>query len=161
MRRHFRLSPLCGLLVASCLVGGCGVLGGLTGKGAVFGSSQQVTFRIAEGLNDNYPVAVELIVLYDKDLEAELGKLTSQQWFDQRQQVLRDFSSRQLMTFRWEWTPGQRAPAQKFSYRPGARSIIVFASYSSPGEHRVQLELPRKPLEVRLDAADFTVEESA
>jgi type VI secretion system protein len=156
MSQHPPALRLLGPLLALCL-GGCGVLGGIFGKGAVFGGHQEVAFRISEDLNDNYPVAVELIVLYDKDLDDELSALTAQQWFAKREQVLRDFSSQQLVTFRWEWTPGQAPPLQRFRYRSGARSLLLFAGYSSPGEHRIRLEVPDAPLQVRLEKSDFRV----
>lgn len=137
---------------------GCAMLGGVVGKGTVFGGRQDISFRIDEDLNGNTPVAVELIVLYDKDLDDELSALTAQQWFAKRQQILRDFSREELVTFRWEWTPGQVPLAQRFRYRSGALALLFFASYSSPGEHRARLPSPNHPIRVQLDGREFHVE---
>ena len=137
----------------------CGAFGGVFGKGVAFGGDQEITFRVAKNLNDDFPVAVELIVLYDEGLDAELSALSSREWFEQRQQYLRDFSSRQLATFLWEWPPGQSAPPEKFSYRSGALALLLFAGYSSPGEHRIRLDVPERPLMVLLDERDFRVED--
>ncbi len=141
----------------ACGLWGCGTIGGLFGDGVTFGGSQTVSFRISENLNGNYPVAVEMVVVYNGDLENELAELTAEQWFDQRQQYLRDFSTQELEAFRWEWVPGQSPPEQQLRYRPGARSILVFASYSSPGEHRLRVESFKRPLQVTLSDDDFTV----
>lgn len=150
------LGPLLTLSLVGCLTG-CGMLSGFFGKGTPFGGRQEISFRITENLNGNYPVAVELIVLYDKALDGELTALTAPQWFAKRRQILRDFSRQQLETFRWEWTPGQAPPTQRFRFRPGARALLLFASYASPGEHRVRLEIPKAPLWVCLEASDFQV----
>ncbi len=151
------LQFLLGSVAALCLAG-CGIFENLYGDGLLFGGRQKIEFRIAEELNDNYPVAVELIVVYSKDLEGELGKLTAQQWFEQREQYLRDFSKADLQTFRWEWVPDQSASVQEFRYRRGARSALVFAGYDSPGEHRVIVDAPNSSLRVTLNDSDFVVE---
>lgn len=157
MRRQVSVFRLL-LPLAALGLGGCAELQGLFGKGSAFGGRQAITFRIADRLNDDYPVAVELIVLYDEDLDGELSALTARQWFDKRRQYLRDFSRQQLVTFRWEWTPGQTAPPQRFRYRPGALALLLFASYSSPGEHRIRLTVPEGPLRVQLEEREFHVE---
>lgn len=137
---------------------GCGVIETFFGDGLVFGGKQRVEFRISDKLNENYPVAVDLIVVYSKDLDKELTGLTAEQWFALRAQYLRDFSTADIEAFRWEWVPGQSAAAQTFKYRSGARSAIVFVSYASPGDHRVRVEAPNSSLRVILDENDFAVE---
>ncbi len=149
-----------GSLAALCL-SGCGIITNLYGDGVLFGGGHKIEFRrISEDLNNNYPVAVELIVVYNRDLESELAELTARQWFDSREQYLRDFSKADLETFRWEWTPGQTASTQDFRYRRGARAALVFASYASPGEHRVIVDAPNRSLKVTLNDNDFVVDTS-
>ena len=142
----------------ACSLGGCGLFQGLYGDGVLFGAARRIEFRISDKLNDDYPVAVELIVVYTKDLEKEIAALTASEWFAQRAQYLRDFSLEEMEAFRWEWVPGQSAAPQEFSYRRGARAAVVFASYATPGDHRVRVEAPNHALRVTLDAAGFQVE---
>lgn len=153
--------PMTHLILAAWLVlslAGCGVVESLYGDGVLFGAARRIEFRIAPDLNDNYPVAVELIVVYTKALEKELGALTAQEWFERRAQFLRDFSKEEMQAFRWEWVPGQAVAPQEFDYNRGARSAILFASYATPGDHRVRVEAPNHALRVTLGEADFEVE---
>ena len=155
--RHRILPPAIGALALS--LAGCGLFDGLYGDGVIFGAARAIEFNIAPNLNDDYPVAVELIVVYTKDLEKEIGALAAQQWFARRAQYLRDFSREELEAFRWEWAPDQGTPpTQEFEYRRGARSAIVFSSYASPGDHRVRIEEPNRALRVTLNDNDFKVE---
>ncbi len=151
------LCRLLTVLLATSL-GGCGLFDGLYGDGVLFGAARRIEFRISDQLNDNYPVAVELIVVYTKDLEKEIGALTSQEWFTRRAQFLRDFPKDEMEAFRWEWVPGQAAAPQEFDYHRGARSAVVFVSYASPGDHRVRVEAPNHALRVILGEANFEVE---
>ena len=155
------LSHPFGRLLAALLalgLSGCGLFEGLYGDGLLFGAARPIEFRISDKLNNDYPVAVELIVVYTKDLEKEIGALTAQEWFAQRMQYLRDFSKDEMEAFRWEWVPGQAAAPQEFDYHRGARSAVVFVSYATPGDHRVRVEAPNHALRVILNEADFEVE---
>lgn len=153
---HQNSLPLLSIL-ALCLCG-CGLFGGLYGDGLLFGAVRPIEFRVSQKLNDNYPVAVELVVVYKKDLDKELGDLTAQEWFAQSAQYKKDFSTDELEAFRWEWVPGQPRAEQDFEYRRGARAAILFASYASPGAHRVRVEAPNHALRVIMNDDDFQVE---
>jgi len=148
-----RLRSLAVLLLALHLAG-CGVFNGLFGAGTTFGGSRQVEFRIPEKLNNDTPVAVELVVVYDPAVEKQLLELPARTWFATREQYKRDFSSEQLETWKWEWTPGQSAMPQTFTYQVGALSTFLFASYASPGDHRIRV-VPNKNLRVILHENRF------
>ncbi len=154
-----RLKCFLCLVFPALALAGCGVFNGLFGDGTTFSGSRQVDFRISDELNNDHPVAVELVVVYDKAVEEVLLKLTGASWFAQREQYLRDFSGEKLQTWKWEWTPGQVTEPQKFRYSVGALSTIIFASYASPGNHRARVE-PNKHLHMALLEDRFEVKTS-
>lgn len=142
---------------------------GFFDEGAIFGGVCTAEFRISEKLNDNSPVAVEILVLYDADLEKEIVGLTARQWFAARERYRKDYSLDDYEGFLWEWTPTRPPsstlpppgeawpPPQSFSFRAGALSAIVFADYDRPGDHRVRVEPPDQNLLVLLRADHFLV----
>ena len=148
MRRLWVLLALALPLAACSLV---------TRPGLLFGGRGVVEARLPQGINDNQPVAVDLVVVYDKGVEKELLALTAEQWFSSRSQYLQVSPTDSLQVYSWEWVPGQWAGRQPFEYRVGALSSIVFASYSSPGPHRAQLR-PDQSLRLRMGLDDFKVE---
>ncbi len=125
-----------------------------------FGGKFQVDVTIAQNLNDNFPVAVDLVVVYDKGLEQQLKTLTAKDWFGQKSQILRDHPKKDLDVIAREWVPGQSVPPLKLSYRSGSRAVYVFASYFSPGDHR-QFIAPGRNFLLRLGEKDFQLEEEA
>lgn len=115
----------------------------------------EVTFdvRLDHNLNQDYPLRVDFVVVYDEELYAELKTLSAADWFDQRNRRAKDNAPKNLEINSWEWVPptcdGCGGPAPRtVDYRLGAQGGIVFAGYSSPGVHRIVIE----PL------ANFTLE---
>ena len=143
------------LLVATALAAaGCS---GLTDKVRLrFGGKVRVEVVTTPDLNRDFPLAVDFVVAYDKDLFKELKKLDAQTWFASREQYLKDFE-KEMDSHYWEWVPGRRVEPQKLRYQLGARGGVVFAHYFTPGDHRVAIE-PLKGFILRLGESDFTVE---
>lgn len=123
-----------------------------------FGGKLAVRVVVAPDLNELSPVAVELLVVYDKKVLATLQQMTAQQWFQQRDQLLQQYSQarHELDHWKWEWVPGQVVPQQECKYKIGAHGALVFADYFSPGDHRASVD-PFRPLLLNLGADGFTV----
>lgn len=136
------------------LLTGCGLI---SQPGLLFGGKGVVEPRIADALNGDRPVAVDLLVVYDDGLQKELLGLTAADWFAKRKTYLSVVPDPKLDHWGWEWVPGQQVEPQRFDYRMGALSSIVFVSYASPGEHRAQLKANRS-FRLWLDERDFRVE---
>ena len=152
------------LLLPACLlvVCGCGITKApkavyLRARSLV-GSSVNVTVRIAEDANQNSPIAVEFLVVYDEGLMARLLEMTAAQWFVQRDQIRRDFKDGDgFDSWGWEWIPGQRIPVQKLPLKPAALGALVFADYAIPGTHRFRID-PFEDIVIELAETGFTVE---
>ncbi|MGJ7517124.1 type VI secretion protein [Pseudomonas baetica] len=95
---------------------------------------------VAPRANDDTPIAVDFIAVKDPDLLKQLSGITARQWFTEREQFQRDY--RQLMAV-WglELVPGQFIDRQPFPLGgQRAAGLLVFASYNTPGAHRLRLD---------------------
>lgn len=99
-----------------------------------------VTLDVALKANDDTPIAVDFIAVNDPDLLKQLSGITARQWFDQRQQFQRDYRQA-LMVWSLELVPGQFLDNQPFPLGgKKAAGLLVFASYNTPGAHRLRLD---------------------
>lgn len=101
-----------------------------------------VELSVAERANRDTPVAVDLVLVGDKDLFPQILALSAAEWFAGRDQWLRDHSS-DLQVFSWELVPGQTLPRDRLSGKRDEHfGALVFANYLTPGPHRVRVEQP-------------------
>jgi type VI secretion system protein len=143
----------CILLLAAAL--GCG-----TGSRSLFGGDVAVQVAAEPGINQDSPVPVELVIVFDKDLLAQLTGMTARDWFQKREQIHKDHpGDEELLTMSWEVVPGQSLPAASLSFGSGARGGLVFADYFADGAHRARVD-PHQNLKIRLLADDVAVEQT-
>lgn len=160
LRPARRLLTASVLALATVLLGSCGVASKVTHKiPTLFGGRAVMRVTVSEQLNDSSPVPVDLLVVYDKEVLAMLGKLTAQDWFrgGMRKQFFKDHPEHAAKAFHWEWVPGQAVPEQRLSYRPGVKGGVIFADYFFPGAHRVEVDVG-KPFLLHLAETDLSVE---
>ena|SRR6476661_2636130 len=153
--RCFRV--LCQGICLSLLLGalGCG-----TGSRSLFGGDVAVRLDADPKINQDSPVPVELVVVYDKDLLAKLAGMTARDWFQNREQTRKDHPGEDdFVSIAWEIVPGQSMPPQTLSFASGARGGLVFADYFSDGAHRARVD-PHQNLRIHLQAEDVAVEQT-
>lgn len=69
--------------------------------------------------NGNQPVAVDLVLVRDKDLTKKLATLSATDWFQGRAQFLRDYPDpKDLRVIHREWVPGQVIPCSNVTMTP-------------------------------------------
>jgi len=119
-----------------------------------FGGTLPIEVEVADSANDNSPVAVDLIVLYDDKLVEGLLKMPASEWFQKKQQYMADHPA--VAVQGWEWVPGQIIDPFKIPYRSGAKNIVLFADYHSEGEHRAVVGTP-KPFRIVLGERDLSI----
>ena len=122
----------------------------------MFGGLLPVEIQVAPDVNEDSPVAVDLLVIYDQKLADSLLKLPSNEWFSKREQFVKDYP-KELSLQSWEWVPGQSVDPVTIASHLGARQVILFADYRTDGEHRAAVE-PQQPFRLVLGANDLTVE---
>jgi type VI secretion system protein len=134
---------------------GCG-----TGSRSLFGGDVGVKVEAEPGINQDSPVPVELVVVFDKDLLSQLTGMTARDWFQKREQIRKDHpGDDELVSMSWEVVPGQSLPEASLSFGSGARGGLVFADYFADGAHRARVD-PHQNLKIRLLADDVAVEQT-
>ena len=120
-----------------------------------FGGKVRFDVELDSQLNKDFPLAVDFVVVYDKDLYAKLQKLSAVDWFKEREVYRRDGEPKMLEVSSWEWVPPPDCAScpgpgtQTVDYRVGARGAVLFANYFNPGVHRIVIE-PLKAFTLKL-----------
>ena len=114
-----------------------------------------VDARVSRRANQNRPVSADLVLVYSEELLAELLALSGQDWFDRREQKRSDHKG-DMDVFAWEWVPGQIVPVQAVPLSRRVIAGLLFADYSSPGDHRTKID-PRKTVTIEFLERDFSV----
>lgn len=149
-----RTAPALLLLLASLapLVQSCGLPARTR---SMFGGTLPVEVTVAADVNQRSPIAVAVLVVYERPVLEKLRELSARDWFDQREQLQRDYPGA-FDAWSWEWVPGQDVPSQELRYGLGVKGGIVFADYLTPGSHRMVVD-PHRPLRLELERDDFVV----
>lgn len=107
--------------------------------------------------NSNQPVAVDLLLVRDKDLIKKLLTMPASEWFENRAQFLRDYPDpKQLRVIHREWVPDQEIPCATIGLRPYPKATIIFANYFSKGDHRAHLKNAESAV-IHLKEDDFEI----
>jgi type VI secretion system protein len=123
---------------------------------SAFGGQLPVEVKIADDANDDTPIAVDLVVVYEKTLVEDLLKMPATEWFKKKKQFMLDHQGA-VEVKSWEWVPGQMVETITVEYRAGCKKVIVFADYNSEGDHRASIS-PQQPSRVVFKDRDFNVE---
>lgn len=118
---------------------------------------EKLVFDVKEGVNNNAPVAVHLVVAYTDEVNGKLAKLAADKYFEDQKQMEKDYKDA-VDFFKFEITPGQRMPDQNvtLSHTNGLGGYI-FARYSSPGPHRASISSDRV-VKIILGKIDFEIQ---
>lgn len=122
---------------------------------SAFGGTLPIEVTVVPEANDDSPIAVDLLLVYDGRLVDELLKMPAAEWFAKKEQYVADHPA--VVVQSWEWVPGQSVDPFKVQYRSGARNVVLFADYHNEGDHRAVVGAP-KPFRIVLGERDLTVE---
>jgi hypothetical protein len=110
-----------------------------------------VRVHVLPEANGGNPVALDLLLVSDKNLLKELQKMTATDWFAKRNQIILDHPKEgQLVVRQWEWVPGQVIPPDRLKVPPEIKAAVVFANYFNPGEHRAVIDPRAKDVLIEL-----------
>jgi type VI secretion system protein len=116
---------------------------------------------ITAAANQNQPIAVDVLLVRDKDLIKKVMTMTAGDWFEKRAQVMRDYPDpKDLVVFHREWVPGQQIPCSSLVLDPMPKATVLFANYFGKGDHRARL-LNGKSATIRLLDDDVEILPSA
>lgn len=151
----------CYIALSACVAAvlcstGCGVV---SRTKQLFGGTLPIQVTVAANVNQESPVAVDLLVVYNKKLLDKMFEIPASDWFaGGRDQFQRDYP-KAFQLHSWEWIPGQRVELEPIRIKSGAKAGIIFADYFSDGAHRARFD-PRKPLRIELKEDGFKVGET-
>jgi len=163
--RQDRMRKIAGWL--RVLVLGVCVAQALTLSGcAMFGMSgdkvswSQMSIMASDGMNDNSPVSVDVVLVSDSTLLARLAAMPASKWFAGRD----DFANAYPKGIRfrsWEVVPGEHlnVKGEVFS-GPRVAGAFVFANYPGPGAHNIRIDTFKGRLVVQLNGNAFTASTS-
>ena len=134
---------------------GCSQTGVARQSPLPFGVRSTVEFSVSSNLNQNFPLAFDLLVVYDEALLGTLETMDADSWFEERDQLLQ-LHSQQVEVHQWEWVPGQSTTRVELHFRRNVRGGVAFAKYQSVGDHRMSFD-PRRDLLVTLGEKDWTL----
>lgn len=111
---------------------------------------------IDSNANKNSPVAVDVVLIKDKNFWKTAPPMAAKDWFMQKSDLQRRYGNKLLVTS-WEWIPAQPVPPITVKVPRGSYGAMIFASYPSPGSHSAPLPRGVK-VAIRLQPDDFTME---
>jgi type VI secretion system protein len=113
--------------------------------------------NVSPQANKDNPVALDLVLVKDKELLKDLMNLSAKEWFENRNQYQLDYPEEiELSSHRWEWVPGQAVYIDPILLKGNLAGGIIFANYFTPGTHSAVID-PRKSVVVNLGAETITV----
>jgi type VI secretion system protein len=153
------LRRFAGVLLTVCvagLLGGCAMPSFLSSKGDKV-KWDELTLSASDDVNNNSPVAIDVVFVTDDAMLARLAELPASKWFAARADLASTFP-KALRYWSWEVVPGQHVdvPGETFE-RQRVAAALVFANYADPGAHRVRIEQFSGRLAVQLDNNTFSV----
>jgi len=106
--------------------------------------------------NSNSPIALDVVLIKDKNFWKAAPNLAAKDWFAQKSDLQRRYGVK-LVVQSWEWIPGEKISPITRKVPRGVSGAMVFAGYPSPGSHSAPL--PRGvTVTISLGPEDFTME---
>jgi type VI secretion system protein len=110
---------------------------------------------IDNGANKDSPVAVDVVLIKDKNFWKTAPPMAAKDWFSQKSDLQRRYGKKLVVTS-WEWVPGQPIPPITLKVPRFLNGAMVFARYPSPGSHSAPLPRGGK-VSISLQKEDFTM----
>ena len=122
------------------------------------GKAQLITIDGDRNANMGSAVAVDIVSAYADQVARTLESTTASDWFASKNKYIDQFKGNVFVIGR-EIAPGNQLQLE-YTTESEEKPIatFIFASYDSPGEHRVKVE-KFKPLIIKLQEREFVVSE--
>lgn len=142
----------------ACALLSCGI--GIHTR-SFFGETLDIRVKVDSVANDELPLAMDVVYVYDENVLANILKMSSKQWFQQEESRQRSGAENGeeesgYQMWGWEWVPGQDTTVH-LPLKTSTVGAVVFVKYFKEGQHRAKLQL-FKDVEMNLGYDDFTVE---
>jgi type VI secretion system protein len=160
------LAIACVLMSAS----GCAMVSGVTKvvasstanlfsgpPGPSFLDWKAMTVVAAPDVNQNSPLALDLVFVRDTAALEKLLTMSASKWFSSKDELMKTYPN--AMTIKsWELVPQQVLQLSEEALgSPRVAGMVLFADYLTPGDHRAQLALDKVSFLVDLSSRSFSV----
>jgi type VI secretion system protein len=155
---------LTGLAIAFCLtiaqlLTGCSTMSSLVSNltpSSSLSPLQKISLSADRLSNNGAPVAVDLVLVLDQKPLSDLVALRASEWFNNRQDFMRQYPNKLHVTS-WEIVPGQVIAPQKVQGdQEKLVGVLIFADY--PGERSFRADASKKStVRVHLFKNDFSI----
>ncbi len=100
---------------------------------------ESITIVSEPKMNQDSATPVDVVIIYDPNLLEQILKLSANDYFIKKQQLLKD-NAGLMEAISFEVVPGQVIPDTTVTLsHPNGEGAIIFANYSTPGDHRFKL----------------------
>jgi type VI secretion system protein len=115
-----------------------------------------VNISLDKDANRDSATAIDVLMIYDRDLTRAILKMRAKDYFASSQQIRRDYPD-MVDVIHYELTPGQAIRGVVLPLRSTAPfAALVFADYATPGTHRIRVGTYPE-INVRLRRNDFCI----
>lgn len=161
--RGSRLPRFLWALSLSLAIAGCGpakkasnATKKIVSKATLRPSPLDLNITIDPVANENSPVALDLVLIKDKNFWKTAPAMTAKDWFAQRSDLQRRYRKK-LEVHSWEWVPGQAIAPIIIKVPRRFSGAMVFANYPSLGTHSAPVPLGGNVI-IALRENDFSLE---
>lgn len=146
------------VFAASLVLSGCSSVASLW---TLESQTESVALAASPGVNNGFPVAVDVVSVSDEAFPAILAELPARTWFERKESFVAN-NGTVLRVDSFELLPGQSVEDIDFGWsdRRSVKAIFVFADYVTPGEHRGRLDAFARPT-VRLGLETLSIDPGA
>ena len=146
-------------LLAGLLLVGCSVFQSVKNAVVPPGKALKwdtVTFNMPPAINMNFPLAVDIVTIYEPALVDKILGMKAADWFAAKDSLLKTYPNA-LHSRSWELAPGESktVPGKPFCEKQ-VFAVIGFADYFAQGEHRVRLDELEGRIRLEFEANDFS-----
>lgn len=142
-RRDSGLAALILALTLGVTIAGCSHVGKVVGKVSLISrapKSIELRVGIDSAANGNSPVALDLVLIQDKDFWKAAPAMSAKDWFAQKKDLARRYGKK-LEVCSWEWAPSQEVEPIPVKLSRKFAGAMIFANYSTPGSHSAPVPL--------------------
>ena len=117
---------------------------------------ESVSLSVAAGANNDYPLAIDLVLVTDEALAQKLMGMTAREWFNARHAMRKAYPDAISMDS-VELAPGEsiKLSDKRWSGRRVA-AALVFADYLVAGPHLARVDALRGRVQLDFGATEFT-----
>jgi len=117
---------------------------------------ESVSLSVAAGANNDYPLAIDLVLVNDEVLAQKLMGMTARDWFNARNGMRKAYPDA-ISIDSFELAPGEsiKLSDKRWSGRRVA-AALVFADYLVAGPHLARVDALRGRVQLDFGASEFT-----